>query len=222
MAKINAIGNKTSNLTIDPGASGDSFVQYSVNGVDKYRAGFDDSATEFKLSKGSALGTNDHLVVTQDGEQTLPLQPAFLAYLSTTMVNATGTDATGLVTIPFDTEVFDIGSNYNTSTGVFTAPVAGKYCFSAYCTLDDLPADDRRLFFRVIVDATSFLHHLSNPRYVHVSGVYVTGSDAFYSMDAADEAKVQVSVYDGASDDVDIVGSAATELKTYFSGYLAC
>jgi hypothetical protein len=30
-------------------------------------------------------------------------------------------------TIPFDTERFDIGSNFNTSTYTFTAPVTGKY-----------------------------------------------------------------------------------------------
>lgn len=33
------------------------------------------------------------------------------------------------VTVPFDTEVFDTTSNFNNSTGTFTAPIAGFYLF---------------------------------------------------------------------------------------------
>ncbi len=34
--------------------------------------------------------------------------------------------------IVFDTKVFDTGTNYDTSTGRFTAPIAGYYQFNAY------------------------------------------------------------------------------------------
>jgi hypothetical protein len=51
-------------------------------------------------------------------------QPSFAAYRATSEQSA-GT------TLIFNTEQFDTGSNYNTSTGVFTAPVAGIYSFSA-------------------------------------------------------------------------------------------
>jgi hypothetical protein len=33
--------------------------------------------------------------------------------------------------VAFDTELFDTGSNFNTSNGIFTAPVAGFYQFDA-------------------------------------------------------------------------------------------
>lgn len=40
--------------------------------------------------------------------------------------------ATALTPVVFDTEAYDTGSNYSTSTGKFTAPVAGFYKFEAY------------------------------------------------------------------------------------------
>lgn len=55
-------------ITIDPGASGDSFVQYNINSTGEYRLGVDDDDGDaFKLSQGSALGTNDLIVVQPEG-----------------------------------------------------------------------------------------------------------------------------------------------------------
>jgi hypothetical protein len=51
-------------------------------------------------------------------------QTAFAAFRATSQ-QTSGT------TLIFNTEQFDTGSNYNASTGVFTAPVAGVYSFSA-------------------------------------------------------------------------------------------
>lgn len=51
----------------------------------------------------------------------------FSVYRNSAWTAANGTF--GLVT--FDTKVFDTGSNYSTSTGIFTAPVAGFYQFNA-------------------------------------------------------------------------------------------
>lgn len=61
-----------------------------------------------------------------------PSQPAFLAYNSTLRSNVTGTG--DFYTIIANTEVYDVGSNYNNATGVFTAPLTGSYdlCYSIY------------------------------------------------------------------------------------------
>src|SRR5271157_5574103 len=55
-------------------------------------------------------------------------QTTFAAYPSTAQSNVTG-DGT-VYTVIFDTATVNEGSNYNTSTGIFTAPVAGNYLFN--------------------------------------------------------------------------------------------
>jgi hypothetical protein len=67
------------------------------------------------------------MVIAPDGEVTKPTSPMFDAYLS---ANKTISTLDTYETILFNTELKDIGSNYNTSTGVFTAPVDGVYIFN--------------------------------------------------------------------------------------------
>ena len=45
-------------------------------------------------------------------------------------------DVTGVFTAQFDTKIFDIGNGFNTSTGLYNAPVAGNYYFSL-CAFND-------------------------------------------------------------------------------------
>lgn len=125
MAQNNKINNASGSLTLDPGASGDSYIQYSINGTGLYRVGVDDDDGDaFKISVGSALGTADAFVMTAAGERTLPLQPAFNAYLSATVDNVTGDNTS--YTCTYDVTVFDIQGDFS-STTTFTAPVSGIY-----------------------------------------------------------------------------------------------
>ena len=55
--------------------------------------------------------------------------PAFRAKVSSNQTISNGTNTI----ITFDTEEFDVGSNYNTSNGKFTPTTAGKYFL--YCKL---------------------------------------------------------------------------------------
>ena len=63
--------------------------------------------------------------ISANGYVTTPLQPAFAARLGTNtdITSNTGND------LVFSVQEFDNSSNYNTSNGRFTAPVAGKYYF---------------------------------------------------------------------------------------------
>ena len=63
--------------------------------------------------------------IDSTGRVLTPARPAFRARLDGPSSSATGTNGT----IVFNNEDFDIGGNYNTSDGLFTAPIGGIYQF---------------------------------------------------------------------------------------------
>ena len=65
-------------------------------------------------------------------------KPAFAATLTSQQANVTGDNTA--YTVIFDTELYDNLSNYNTGTGVFTAPVAGVYQFNTAISVYNLGA----------------------------------------------------------------------------------
>ena len=111
-----------------------------------------------------------------DGEVTLPNQPAFLMERTT---DVTGT-ANANSYITYDTSKYDIGSNASTSTGLFTAPVAGVYIFTSMFAVGggDGADDSFGLGFRV--NSNSDYYNITptnansfriNPRHLTRSGV---------------------------------------------------
>jgi len=76
---------------------------------------------------------NTAMTISTAGEITMPLQPHVQVKPSASQLNfATGAD----VTIVFDTEIFDIGSNFSSNT--FTAPVTGKYLINYFVRLENV------------------------------------------------------------------------------------
>lgn len=69
-----------------------------------------------------AEGGTEVMRIDSSGRVTTPFQPCFHVRLNTGTYLTTSP-------LPFTNAVFDVGSNFNTSTYRFTAPVAGKYGF---------------------------------------------------------------------------------------------
>jgi len=220
MATKNSVNNKTGSLTLDPGASGDPFVQLSINADDKFIYGVDDSDSDkFKIADANSLATANVFVMTADGERTMPLQPSFLAYLGTTDSNVTGnSDQFFIGSGNAMTEVFDQGGNFNTN-GTFTAPVTGLYRLFYGLRLTGITVSHDLAFNGLNTSNNTYPGFLMDPGSAFPSsGTMVITTKVIADMDAADTATISVTVSNGAK----VVDVSASGRDVFFGGYLIC
>lgn len=216
MAKKNSINNETEELTIDPGATGDSFVQFDIDGTEEFRIGVDDTDDSFRISQGSALGANDTFIMTAAGERRMPLNPAFEANTNGDVLNVTG-DGTTYTNI-YGTERFDQGGDFD-GISTFTAPIDGRYCFATNTDVDNLTSAMDGYLTRLVTSNRIYI----GVGYSNVVAVpedkQLRGWAMLCDMDAADTATATIRV-DGGGLTADIGGDNINP-QTYISGFLA-
>lgn len=215
MATKNAVNNLSESLTLDPGASGDSFVQFSIGGTGEFRIGVDDNDSDaFVIAQGSALGTNNCLRMSTGGERTLPLQCMFLNSIAAE-ANASGDGTTHSVgSITATTSIIDRNNDMTEGNGagtgaIFTAPVAGLYQFNFILQIDiDATGGD---FIAIQVATTSRTFYVTlYPTENTVMNLFGLDGDLGFSgtffedMSASDTASFQFISSGGAKAD-DIV-----------------
>ena len=83
-------------------------------------------------------GGQERMRIDSIGAVTKPYQPAFQARMTANQSNIAVGSA---ITVTFDQEIFDQGSDFNPSNYKFTAPVTGKYQLNAMLYMSSLDAD---------------------------------------------------------------------------------
>jgi len=125
-------------------SSGDPWVQYTNGSNYSFSMGMSTSNANSLRINGAVAGTVSPSTGTNvwqmdtSGFRTMPFQPAFLAHQVTPVPNVTG-DGT-VYTVIYTTVDFDVRSNYNPATGIFTAPSDGVYKFCLTITLTNVSA----------------------------------------------------------------------------------
>ena len=147
------------------------------------------------------------------------LSSAFFSYVSAIINNVTG-DGT-VYTVLLDSTLFNVGGDYDTTTGIFTAPSTGYYSFSLSTAVTNITAQTNfSMFLTNATSGTVYYAGIVNPTAVSAGGVYAynTTVGPIHLM-AGDEVGSQVAI-SGSTKTVNVYGSGAANLFTYFSGFL--
>jgi len=195
----------TSTINVGTGAGAKTTTLGSTNTT---------SSTAIKSGSGNIV-MNSGLTVDSTGRDYNRVQPAFSAYLSSPVTNVTG-DST-LYTVICDTALFDQNSNYNTGTGLFTAPVTGRYQFNISAYWTSVGAGFASQY--ITINSTLYNVILVGPG-AAISAQFCFSGSMLLPMTAGDTASLQVRG-SGITKIMGINGAAGGG-GTFFSGFLAC
>jgi hypothetical protein len=168
---------------------------------------------------GTSLITSSTATIDSNNFSTNSAQPAFLAYRTTGTGGVTG-DGTN-VTVVFDTVVFDQNSNYNTSTGIFTAPKTGNYLFTSYIYATGWDGSTNTVNLNLIVNGTTMQLVYGLPKPDGNYGTLTVGGSGFVPLSATQQVTVQYMAGGDGTKTIGISGRAGF-YETFFSGYLVC
>lgn len=197
----------------------DAYYQANISGGQSWTWGLDNSDSDaWVLSGSSSLGTTNFIRAdVGTGSLNYPQQPAFLASLANVVNNVTG-DGT-VYTCIYDTEVYDVGSDFDLATSTFTAPVTGKYeinyvvRISGGTTINS--STTRCVTSNRVLRATS-----SNIPSLNTScgGTFT----ALMDMDAGDTMTVTIQTSDTGGKIDDFAAAVSGEAQNHLSAYLVC
>lgn len=151
--------------------------------------------------------------ISSDGEMNNPSQPAFMAYVTSTVGNVTG-DNTVYALADIFTEVFDQGGNF--AAGVFTAPVSGRYAFNASVMLTGITSDHGRFDIRINTSNKAFYASIEEADDNDTGGIIARNVSIIADLDANDTCYISIAII-GTSKVVDVYQD-----HTFFSGALIC
>jgi len=189
----------------------------NVGGTNTTGGGINTSAVK-KITIGSEYSDSYVKIRNGTGCITMQDQPCFLAYVSTGQSIAN----TGAFDIQFNSERFDVQSNYDSSTNFrFTAPVTGKYIFNVSIRIDDIDTAANYYYLSLVTSNATYQMSVIDPNFSADLDYYWMCGSAVVDMDVGDTAKVQLRQSGGTNNQSTIVdNTTAGQVCSYFSGWL--
>ena len=170
------------------------------------------------LRIGQSTGTGNRQIQNTyiQGYVNLPGTPSFHAYIGSPTLNATG-DGTNFDVI-FGVERYDVSSSYTAATGVFTAPVTGKYMFTSQLIIEGLTAGMTSGLYGFLVNGFSYVGGVTycSPYACALnSSFFSIQNTAIFACTAGDTVQCRVQVNGGAK-----VCDFTNQTANFFAGQL--
>lgn len=147
------------------------------------------------------------------------LTPVFLARLTSTQSNVTG-DGTDYTPIIFNTADGNVGTAYDTTTGLFTAPTTQIYVFSFGLDILGIDAGHTEMAMKLEASGGAVAYgFLGNPYPISYSGEMKLSQTCIMALSASETVKVSLVVSNGTKT-IDVFGDASGNYNSWFSGYL--
>jgi hypothetical protein len=178
----------------DSSTNGNALQIWNGNNEARFRAVYygaapSDQNITFYTIQSSGVEA-ERMRITAEGYVTKPYQPAFRAGRSSSYAPGANSN------IIFNSVFFNIGSHYNAANGLFTAPIAGRYYFSASVIWESVPdgqeMDDA---FTIRSNGNIVAYDFRRAEYVAGTtgngGYYVTNANILLNLAANDTVSIR-------------------------------
>ena len=149
--------------------------------------------------------------IHSNGAISKPLQPAFFVTKNGSQnnipINAT-------TTVEWQIEAFDQNGDFASHT--FTAPVTGRYAFSALINWSSWDTDFGYAWHRITTSNRTIFANIGSGNQVTADGYFFAASSILCDMDANDTCKIEIQFSNDGATQADIMQSS------FFSGHLVC
>ena len=147
------------------------------------------TAGQVFTSNGAGVDPSFQAAGGGGGAPPFPSNPCASVGLSGGLSNVTG-DGSLINPVIFNFAFFDQAANYNTATGLFTAPTTGKYLITANLTFSNLTLAHTSGWIRIVANGSTWQNNFNPGVSADVNGTYTASISGIFVLPVGSTASI--------------------------------